>query len=877
MEFTLNGQSVSLEVDPQETLLHALRDRTGTCSVKDGCSPQGQCGCCLALVDGRAITICSLPASKAQGKSVVTLEGIDPDLRALYARCFESAAGLQCGFCIPGIMMRAHSLLEKNPAPSSAEIVKALEGHLCRCTGYKKIQDAVALMASARASGLTLEEVAGRVGESLPRYQARETSQGARPYVDDVQLEGMLYGAVVLSPHARARVLSIDAAPAEGMPGVVRVATAADVPGTRIYGLLVPDWPGLVAVNEEVRCVGDIVAVVAAESRFQARAAAAAVRVEYEVLPAVLDPEHGLDERSPLVNPYHPKGHNILSHSHISRGDVASAREMSAHVVSGVWETQRIEHLFLEPEAAVAIPIAGGRLKLLTQGQGIFDDRRQVAAFLGLDELAVDVELLPNGGAFGGKEDMSVQAQAALLAILTGRPVKLTLSREESVRLHPKRHPIKMEYTVGCTSEGRLTFVQARMVGDSGAYASVGAKVLERAAGHACGPYVVPNVCVDAYAVYTNNPPCGAMRGFGVNQSAFAIEGCLDQLASRCGLDGWEMRRRNALVNGSTITTGQVLHEGVGLVETLEAVRTRYYELRSKGHAVGIACGLKNTGIGNGVVESGKSRLVVEEDGTVSIYIGYTEMGQGLLTVAIQFAVEGTGLPASVFRPRVDSTFLLGSGQTTGSRATFFVGKSVLKAAEAMREALSSGKTLADLRGSVFAGDVLVDDTTALYDKSRPPKTHSAFSFATQLCVLDAHGRVTDLIAAHDVGRVVNPLLCEGQLEGSLHMGLGYALSEELPCVDGMPVATKLRDIGVLRSVDMPRMEIILVEVPSAEGPMGAKGVGEIGLVPTAAAVAGALYAFDREPRYRLPMKDSAAGKAMSVGKIRHADRSVWH
>lgn len=877
LNFTLNGKPCQLEVDATETLLHAVRDRTGTCSVKDGCSPQGQCGCCLAMVDGRAITICSLPASKAEGKNVVTLEGIDPDLRATYAACFAEAAGLQCGFCIPGIVMRAHHMFEKNPDPQPAEIVKALDGHLCRCTGYKKIQDAVELMARARRGewqpGGT--PVAGRVGESLVRYQAEETALGLRPYVDDVQVEGMLYGAMVLSPHARAKVISIDTSAAEAFPGVVRVATHKDVPGDRYYGLLFADWPGLVAEGEEVRYVGDVVAVVAAESRFQAREAAQAVRVEYEVLPAVLDPEYGLLPEAPVVNPRNPKGNNLLSRSHISRGDVEAAFTQSAHVVEGKWQTQRIEHLFLEPESCVAVPLEGGRMKLYTQGQGIFDDRRQVATFLGKPEDDIDVELMPNGGAFGGKEDMSVQSQAALLAHLTGKPVKLTLSRDESVRMHPKRHPLWMHYKVGCDAEGKLTAVWSRMIGDSGAYASVGGKVLERAAGHCCGPYVVPNVEIEAFAVYTNNPPCGAMRGFGVNQSAFAMEGCLDQLATRVGIDGWTIRRRNALENGQMVTTGQVLKEGVGLIETLEAVKGRYYAALEAGKKIGIACGLKNTGIGNGVAEWGKARLVVEEDLTISIHIGYTEMGQGLLTVATQFAVEMTGLPAHIFRPKVDSKFQLGCGQTTGSRATFFVGKSVMSAAAKLGEALKSGKQLEELKGEIYAADILVNDTTALYDKSKPPKTHSAYSFATQLCILDEEGRVAEMVAAHDVGKVVNPQLCEGQLEGSLHMGLGYALSEELPCVDGMPVTTKLRDIGVLRAQDMPKMEILLIEVPSAEGPMGAKGVGEIGLVPTAAAVASALYAFDGETRYRLPMKESPAGKAVSVGRIR-GDRATW-
>jgi xanthine dehydrogenase molybdenum-binding subunit len=377
----------------------------------------------------------------------------------------------------------------------------------------------------------------------------------------------------------------------------------------------------------------------------------------------------------------------------------------------------------------------------------------------------------------------------------------------------------------------------------------------------------VNHVDVEAVAAYTNNPPCGAMRGFGANQAAFAMDGCLDLLAKKVGLDGYEIRERNVVGIGDTFSTGQVLEKSVGVRKTLEAVKDLYYEAKREGRAVGIACGMKNSGIGNGVAEWGKCRLVVEADGTVSLYNGYTEMGQGLLTVLLQFATEVTGLPGSVFRPKVDSTYALGCGQTTGSRATLFGGRAVQSAAAGLRAALDGGKTLADLVGQVYAADVLVQDTTALGADVPKVKTHTSFGYATQVCILDAKGKVERMIAAHDVGRAVNPTLCEGQIEGSIHMGLGYALTEELPCEDGMPVTSKLREIGALRARDMPRTQIILVEDPEPEGPFGAKGVGEIGLVPTAGAVAGALEAFDGIRRYTLPMRDSAAATAMTVGR----------
>lgn len=871
INLTVNGIPRSLEVVPGETLLETLREKCGIHSLKDGCAPQGQCGCCLAIVDGQAKTTCAIAAEKCDGKRIVTLEGVAPNERELLAKSFVATGGVQCGFCTPGIALKAKHLVDKTPSPTREEIDTALDPHLCRCTGYVKIVDAIETYAKAKR-GEPLPDILedGGVGASLQRYQGLDLALGDRPFVADLVRPGMLFGALVYSQHARAKVKSIDVSAAKALPGVRCVATAAEVPGNRWYGLLYADWPGYVAVGEEVRCVGDVLASIAADDELTARRAAELVKVEYEVLTPVLGPDEALAPGAPRVNPVHD---NVLSRSLIRRGEpVDAALAKSAHVVSATFQTQRIEHLFLEPECALAEPTDKG-LKLYVQGQGIFDDQRQVASFLGLRLDQVDVQLVPNGGAFGGKEDMSVQAHAAILCHLAKRPVRVRLSRAESVRMHPKRHPIKLEYTVGCDAEGRLTAVKARLWGDSGAYASVGGKVLERAAGHGCGPYRVPSVDIDAVATYTNNPPCGAMRGFGANQASFAMEGCMDLLAKKLGLDGYQVRERNLVGLGDLFTTGQVLEKSVGIRRTLEAVKDAYYEAKRAGKAVGIGCGVKNSGIGNGVVERGFARLVVEQDLSISLYNSYTEMGQGLLTICQQFAAELTGLKAKTFKPKVDTTFAIGAGQTTGSRATLFAGNAVVAAAQKLKKDLDLGFGLEQLVGRVYEGDVKVDDTTALGADVPKIKTHTAFGWATQVVVLDAAGHVEKVIAAHDVGRAVNPRMCEGQIEGSVHMGLGYALTEELPCVDGHPVTVKLRDIGVLRARDMPAVEVKLIEEPEPEGPFGAKGVGEIGLVPTAGAVAGALEAFDGVRRYTLPMKDSPAAAAMSVGKLK-GDRS---
>jgi xanthine dehydrogenase molybdenum-binding subunit len=891
VRFTLNGEPVRVDVREDERLLETLRGRLGITSLKDGCHPQGQCGACLAIVNGHARVTCTEPATAVDGGEVITLEGLSAEERAQIVRAFEAAAAGQCGFCLPGIALHAHTFLAKHPEPSRAEIAKGLDMHLCRCGGYDRIVDAMVGLAHLRRRGEASDEAQpaarpvergtlredgqpaardveaasrqGGVGAPIVRLDAAELILGTRAFASDLRREGMLHGALVLSAHARARVVRIDVSAARALPGVVVVATAKDVPGERWQGLLESDWPMFVAEGEEVRCAGDVLAAIAAESEAIAREAAGLVEVEYEKCVPVLSAAEALREGAPRVNPKHD---NLLGRSVIARGDAASALAASAHVARGTFETQRIEHLFLETECAVAEPRGRG-VAVWSQGQGIFDDRRQIASALGLPEGEVLVTLVPSGGAFGGKEDLSVQGHAALLAVLAQRPVRVALRRDESVRMHPKRHPMTIDMEVGCDAEGRLTAVRARIVGDSGAYASVGAKVLERAAGHACGPYRVPNVDVESRAVTTNNPPCGAMRGFGVPQVTFALEGCIDELAERVGLDRWEMRYRNAVEPGDALTTGQRPRASVGIQETLRAVKPAYDAARAAGLAVGIACGIKNSGLGNGAEEHGRARLVVQEGGTIMLMSGYSEMGQGLWTALAQIAAEASGLPVSCFRPELDTAAPLGCGQTTGSRAVLHGGRAVIAAARRLRAAIEAGATLESLAGQAFDGEVRVADTTPLGAQVDEPKTHTSYGFATQVCVLDRGGRVAKVIAAHDVGRAINPSLCAAQVEGAVVMGLGYALTEELPCEGGIPEAWSVRDLGALRARDVPEIEVILVETaPEPEGPYGAKGVGEIGLVPTAAAVASALAAFDGVRRRRLPMRDSPAAKAMHVG-----------
>lgn len=862
MEFTLNGSTTSVEVREGMTLLDLLREGCGVTSVKDGCAPEGSCGACTVMVDGKAVVSCAQPAGRAAGRSITTQEGLTEDTRRTWAHAFVAAGASQCGFCSPGIVMKAETLLSRNADPSREEIAKALAGNLCRCTGYVKIIDAIHLAAGAkRGEPMPALERSGRVGSRTTRYQGEELALGDKPYINDMQVEGMLHGALRFSDHPRARVVGIDTSKAEALPGVAAVATWREVPGNRLQGEIYPDWPQFVAEGEITRCVGDVLAAVAAQTRSIARQAAELIEVTYEVLEPVIDPHIAMQDAAPSL---HPSG-NVLSMSTVKRGDAEAALASAAHVATEAFQTQFIEHAFLEPESSLVIPDPpddpGVRFHVFSQGQGVWSDRRQIASFLGLSEQEVRVTQVSNGGAFGAKEDLNVQCHSALLAGKTGLPVLTTLSRRESMIFHSKRHPIWMEYTVGCDQDGHLVGVRARMIGDTGAYASVGDKVLERAAGHSCSVYKVPNVDVEARAVYTNNPPCGAMRGFGSNQANFAMEGMIDILAEKVGIDGWEMRWRNAVEVGDRFGTGQILGPGVGIKKTLLAVKDQYDRARAEGKAVGLGCGVKNTGIGNGLTEYGKAILRPEADGTVSLLHSWTEMGQGCHTVLAQMVCEELGIDFSRVRISVDTQRELETGQTTASRATVLGGRAIIEAAKNLKAALNGGR-LQDLAGQEFYGEVKVDWTHKPGQGPDGAATHFAYGWATQMVILDHEGRIERVVAAHDVGRVINPTLLEGQIEGAVHMGLGHALSEEFVVEGSVPVTTTLKSLHIIPPQGMPTVECIFVEEPQPEGPYGAKGVGEIALVPTASAVAGALCAFDGRRRTRLPMKDSAAARA---------------
>lgn len=856
MEFTLNGQSLQYDDDPALNLLTYLREVAGLRSPKDGCSGEGVCGCCTVLVEGKPRLSCRMAVKDIAGKAVTTVEGLSPQERDAFADGFVAKGGVQCGFCTPGIVMRAASLVRRNPEPSRQEITDGLTGHICRCTGYKKIVDSIECAAEALRTGrpVAAEDGTGAVGTRHPKYTGREAVLGERVFVADMREPGMVYGALRFSDHPRARVLKVDTEAARAVPGVLAVLTAQDIKGKRVNGMIARDWPVMVLEGETTLCIGDVLASVAAETEDAARQAAALVRVEYEVLAPVTDIFKALEPDAPRL---FPNG-NVLSVTEVKVGDAEAAMRGAAFVTRKRYATQRIEHAFLEPEAALAVPWSKDGepgVKIYDGGQGGYEDRRQIAELLDLPEKLVNVVLVQNGGAFGGKEDLMVQHHAALLCRATERPVMLRFDRQMSMRMHAKRHPIVMDYELGCDREGRLVALVATMHSDTGAYASVGMKVIERAVAHSAGAYAIPNVHVRGTAVITNNAPCGAMRGFGANQACFGIESSMDELCALGGFDRWQFRWDNALTEGRATATGQVLRSGVGVRACLEALKERFYAARY----AGIAAGIKNTGIGCGMPDVGRCKLVIHGPEKVTLHHGWCEMGQGAHNMALQTLVTETGIDPAIVEVLVETDAETHCGMTTASRGTSLVGNSVREACKPLKADLAAGRTLADLAGREYRGEWVCDWTTKVGHEPAPGKdivTHYSYGYAAQLVELDETGKITRITAAHDAGRILNPTLFEGQIEGSLHMGLGYAITEDYPYQDGFPVSWKMADLGILRARDMPPMDVIGVEVPDAHGPYGAKGVGEIGLVPTAPAVANALCQFDGIRRTTLPLKE---------------------
>ena len=846
--FIVNGKTVSTARD--ERLLTFLREELGLTSVKNGCS-EGACGTCMILIDGKATKACVQKTSKMEGREVITCEGLTDREKDVYAYAFTHCGAVQCGFCTPGMVISAKGLIDANPDPTREEVKFALRNNICRCTGYKKIEDAVLLAARMfrEGAGVPHEAFTGRVGENLPRVDAPAKAIGTAEYADDIRMEGMLLGGAVRSDYPRAIIKGIDISEALEVPGVVKIVTAADLPGQLKVGHLKRDQWVLVPIGGEVHFCGDPIVLIAAETTEALNQARALVKVDYEVLKPVLTLEEAMAPDAPVLQ----EGGNCFAHEHLVRGDAEGKLKASKYVVTTKYHTPPTEHAFLETETAVAAPEGHG-VVVYSGDQGIYQTRRECADATGLPQELVRVVAKCVGGGFGGKEDMSVQHHAAVLAHLTQRPVKVAMTRKESMLCHPKRHGFEMEVTTGCDENGRLTAMIAILRTDSGAFASLGGPVLQRACTHAAGPYNYQDIIIDGKAFYTNNPPCGAFRGFGVTQSCFAAECNLNKLAELVGISPFEIRYRNAIRPGQVLPNGQIADEGTALVETLDAVRP-YYEANPK---AGIACAMKNAGLGVGIPDTGRVTLHVEK-GVVHVRTSAACIGQGIGTITCQIVCEVTGLrPDQVTWDAPDTSIAPNSGNTTASRQTLFTGEATRRAATELKWALE-GRDLSAVEGVDFH-----QEYTGITDKLGSPRpnpiSHIAYGYATHLVELDDEGKIKRVIAAHDVGRAVNPVSVEGQIEGGVVMSLGYALTEDFPLKDGRPTVG-YASLGLFRAHQTPDVKAIIVEKNHSELACGAKGIGEICSIPTAPAVQLAYYNYDGKFRTSLPLADTPYSK----------------
>lgn len=865
--FYVNGNPVS--TDKNESLLRYLRDTLHITSAKDGCS-EGACGTCTILIEGKTVRACTVKTNQLEGKHVLTVEGMSDFEKDVYSYAFGEAGAVQCGFCIPGMVMCAKSLLDTTLEPTEEQVRHAIRNNICRCTGYVKIVQAIMLAAEIFRSGkLPEKKVQWKLGARVHRIDVREKVTGTGIYPDDVYHEGMIYGVAVRSKYPRARVLAIHAEAAKALPGVVGVFTAGDIPGNNKVGHLVKDWDTMIAVGSITHFLGDTICLVAAETQEIAEKARDMVRVDYEVLPFVASPEDAMKEGAPLVH----SGGNLLTSKHVSRGDAEGAIAKSKYVLSGKFHTPWTEHAFLEPECAVAVPKDDG-VFILSTDQGVYDTLHETAPMLGLPMEKVLVQNALVGGGFGGKEDVTVQHLSALIAYLTKRPCKMKLSRAESILIHPKRHPMDMEFTLGCDENGIIQGVVAKVIADTGAYASLGGPVLERACTHASGPYNYQNFKIDGYAYYTNNPPAGAFRGFGVTQTCFAIESLLNQMADKVGISTWEIRYRNAIRPGQELPNGQIVDDSTGLAETLEAVKADYDAAK----CVGIACAMKNAGVGVGIPDTGRVRLQVK-DGKVIIHCAGSCIGQGVGTVLKQIVCEITELDGDDVTVEASNTFNApDSGTTSGSRHTVVSGEAARRASVLFNEG-RAGRSLKDMEGEEFYAEYLAK-TDKLGADVPHPVSHVAYGYATQMCIVDENtGKIKKMVGAHDVGRVVNPMSAEGQIEGGIVMGMGFALRERYPLKDCKPLG-KYGSLGLFRADELPEVKAIVVEKPGLPVASGAIGIGEITSIPTAPAVADAYFRYDGLFRSDLPLANTpyeyhapepvvlkAPGKRLSVNR----------
>lgn len=916
LSLTVNDTPHDLEIPESRTLAQLLRYDLGLTGTKIGCE-EAECGICTVLVDGVPVDSCIFPAFKAQGCSVTTIEGLakGEELHPLQRNFIEHGA-VQCGFCTPGLIMTSAALLEENLHPSEEDIKIALKDTFCRCTGYTSVMRAIKSAAQELRgqAPLPVNEPSVRergkvIGHSVPPQEVREKVTGQAKYTDDYVFPGMLFGRTLRSPYPHAKILRIDTSRAKALPGVYAVLTYEDVPGENLHGLVYRDWP--VLCHDVVRYVGDAVAIVAAESEDIAAKALCLIDVEYAPLPVVADPVYAHSPEAPILHPNHPTG-NLLKHIKVRHGDIDRGFTEADVIIEREYRTPIIEHAFLEPECSIGVPAGVAdheKLTVYVGSQIPYQDRNQIALAMGLPEEQVRVIGTLIGGGFGGKEDIAGQIHAAMLAAVTGHPVKMLYTRQESLIFHPKRHATIIRIKTGAKKDGRLTAVQATLYGDGGAYASLSDKVMTRATTHATGPYDVPNAKIDCYAMYTNNVPSGAFRGFGVTQSAFAVEQNMDLVAEALGIDPIALRLINAQKVGVTTATGQVLRDSVGLIETIDKVRADMQNFQwgwregHKAYGWGFACAYKNTGLGGGAPDKAEAEIEAFEDGTIEVRIAAADMGQGIAHVVAQCAAEELSLPYNRVKVLLcDTDRTPNGGPTTGSRQTYISGNASRMAAGVLREALAqSAAELLDVPPeqirfeeglmrynghTVEFGDVVGwMKRNNLTPRSRyeywAPKTqplgtggdmHIAFSYATQAALVEVdletgEVHVLKVLSATDIGRAINPLMLQGQIEGGIVMAMGNALTEAFISENGVPWTTLLSRYKMPSIKHTPEIVSHLVEHPTADGPYGAKGVGEIPSINTMPAIANAIYHATGVRVFTVPVDQDSLLRAIKSGQ----------
>jgi xanthine dehydrogenase molybdenum-binding subunit len=896
VEFMVNGNRTNIEVAPGEMLSDVLRYRLGLTGTKIGCN-ESECGACTVILDDQPVLSCNLPAMKVHGRSVQTIEGLaqNSGLHALQ-ESFIKYGAVQCGFCTPGQLMMAAALLEENPDPTEDEIRQALKTTLCRCGAYPAIIRAIQASAQSIHSGepasnpgLSVSDEFIVVGRMAYRPDAVAKVTGSAKFSDDYAFPEMLHGRVLRAGIPHATLIHLDIKNALEYPGVHAVLTAEDIPGERKHGIIITDWPVLVEVGERVRYVGDAVALVAAETREIADLALDLIETEYQPLPVVTNAVAAKKPESPFIF----ENGNLLKHIKVSKGDIEQGFADADVIFEEIYFTPPMDHVFMEPECSIARAVEDGRIEVYVGSQIPYADREQIAACLSLTPEKVRVIGTMVGGGFGGKEDIAGQIHAAMLAQVTDRPVKILFDRHESFLTHPKRHATRIKVRLGAKQNGRLVAAEIELFGDTGAYASLGEKVLTRTTTHSIGPYVVPHVRAECYAMHTNNPPAGAFRGFGVPQSAFAIESAMDSLAAALMIDPISIRRLNALQVGDTTCTGQLINESAGLLECLDRVEAEMLRLTpgsnpfdprtSDGHkkrrrAWGFAAAFKNTGLGGGTPDKAGAEIELIDDGRIEVRTSSAELGQGLVTVLQIIAAEELGMRLDQVDVLLSDTDLTpDGGPTTASRQTYVSGNAVRYAASLLRKAMRA--TLCEIYNCP-PGDIKFTNGSALVESQQIPfnevatlmraegkelcavyeyhapetqplglagDMHFAYSFAAQAAEVEVdletgEVRVINVISANDVGKAINPLGLQGQIEGGVIMGVGHALTEKFIVDEGRVITDRMARYRMPSIKQTPEIISIVVEHPTRDGPYGAKGVGELTIIPTIPAITNAIF-----------------------------------